>query len=175
MKLGITSFIQPKYALNCTTISLKIIAKKNVIHNSEFQIMQDLDLNVTDQVMKTCIHAAVQKNPAESGKGLAIRIPNARTLLNVENTIATLIPHLQITVAFKNLTAAIKVCQLETNALTRLLDYIYYFCLANRSLSCYDLDDGIMECREQDATCTIKKIGMFYIQDVHKDIPLSQS
>ena len=98
----------------------------------------------------------------ESGKGLAIRIPNARTLLNVENTIVTLIPHLQITVAFKNLTAAIQVRQLENNALTRLLDYIYYFCLANLSLSCYDLDDGIMECREQDATCTIKKIGMFY-------------
>ena len=99
----------------------------------------------------------------ESGKGLAIPIPNVRPLLNVENTIVTLLPHLQITVAFKNLTAAIKVCQLETNALTRLLDYIYYFCLANRSLSCYDLDDEIMECREQDATCTIKKIGMFYI------------
>ena len=81
----------------------------------------------------------------------------------MENTIATLIPHLQITVAFKNLTAAIQVCQFENNALNRLLDYIYYFCLANRSLSCYDLDDGIMECREQDATCTIKKIGMFYI------------
>ena len=116
-----------------------------------------------DQTLKTCILVALQRNPVESGKGLAIPMPNARTLLNVENTIATLLPHLLITVAFKNLTAAIKVCQLKTNALTRLLDYNYYFCLANRSLSCYNLDDGIMECREQDATCTIKKIGMFYL------------
>ena len=62
-----------------------------------------------DQTLKTCLLVALQRNPVESGKGLAMTMPNARALLNVENTIATLLPHLQITVAFKNLTAAIQV------------------------------------------------------------------
>ena len=62
-----------------------------------------------DQTMKTCFLAALQKNHVGSGKVLARTIPNAWELLIVVNLIAISHPILQITVAFKNLTAAIQV------------------------------------------------------------------
>ena len=62
-----------------------------------------------DQIIKTCIHVALQKNHVGSGKGLVMAMPNAWELLSVVNTTVISHPILQIIVVFKNLTAAIQV------------------------------------------------------------------
>ena len=62
-----------------------------------------------DQTLKTCILVALQRNPVESGKGLAMAMTNVWTLLNVEHPIVISHPIVQIIAVFKNLTAAIQV------------------------------------------------------------------
>ena len=62
-----------------------------------------------DQIIKTCIHVALQKNHVGSGKGLAMTMPNALAIWSVVNSIVMSRQILQIIVVFKNLTAAIQV------------------------------------------------------------------
>ena len=62
-----------------------------------------------DQTLKTCLLVALQKNPVESGKGIAMAmINNVWTLLNVEHPIVMSHPIHHIS-PLKNLTAAIQV------------------------------------------------------------------
>ena len=62
-----------------------------------------------DQIIKTCIHVALQKNHVGSGKGLAMTMPIALAIWSVVNSIVMSRQILQIIVVFKNLTAAIQV------------------------------------------------------------------
>ena len=61
-----------------------------------------------DQTLKTCLLVALQRNPVESGKGIAMAMTNVWTLLNVEHSIVMSHPIHHI-LPLKNLTAAIQV------------------------------------------------------------------
>ena len=62
-----------------------------------------------DQTLKTCLLVALQRNPVESGKGIAMAMTNVWTLLNVEHPIVMSHPIHHIAAVLKNLTAAIQV------------------------------------------------------------------